>query len=549
MGATDVMETDGGNGRERAALERPKHVESDGVGVGAREVERQPTTRVEAISRRALGVLGEGESASDTVRFPPGFAWGVATAAYQYEGGLTNSTWNRWERAGRIKTGERCGDACDWWRNAEADLDRAAALGVNALRLSIEWSRLEPQPGRWDDAAFARYRQILSGLRERDIKPLVTLHHFTDPLWFADRGGFLAADAVSRFAHYTERAIEELGDLCDFWCTINEPNIYSSFGYHLGEFPPGRSGDIVGTIRVQAALARAHAAAYRVIHAAQPHARVGWAHHYNLFDPFNPDSPLDRIPAVALDRAFNDFFPHALQRGKARFPFSLLAGDLSEVKGTYDYVGINVYARDYVIFSLAHWAQLFGRRYVAPGAPRGDRGVSSAYGEAYPTGVLRVARRASALGKPVYVTENGVADATDRLRPWLIAEAARAMGKALREGIDLRGYFHWSLVDNFEWSEGWGQHFGLYALDPHTQRRTPRRSAALFRDIVRANALTPEMVERFAPEAAHALAAVEHVIEHVVEEPPGPMLSRTAESTLASESAPVEEWADESLPA
>lgn len=536
--------------------EHPGHVEVDGVGVGAREVRRQPESRVEAIPRRALGALGKGEWAPTTVRFPPGFTWGVATAGYQYEGGLTNSTWHRWERQGRIKTGDTCGDACDWWRNAEADLDRAAALGVNALRLSIEWSRLEPSPGVWDSAAVARYRQILTGLRERGIEPLVTLHHFADPLWFADRGGFLARDAVTRFARYAERAVGELGDLCDFWCTINEPNIYSSFGYHLGEFPPGRSGDIAGAIRAQAALARAHAAAYRVIHQAQPQARVGWAHHFNIFDPFNPQSPLDRFPAAALDRVFNDFFPHALQHGRAPFPFSLLAGDLSEVAGAYDYVGINVYARDYVIFSLAHWAQLFGRRYVAPGAPRGDQGVSSAYGEAYPNGVLRVARRASALGKPIYVTENGVADATDRLRPWLIAEATRAMGKALREGIDVRGYFHWSLVDNFEWSEGWGQHFGLYALDPETQRRTPRRSAALYREIVRANALTPEMVDRFAPEASRALAAVEHVTDQVIEEAPEtPKATATdslhtpAEREAEQEAEQEADWAEEPLPA
>lgn len=534
-----------------------KHVETDGVEVGAREASRHPKTRVEAIVRRALGPLRKGAWSAETVRFPAGFLWGVATAGYQYEGGLANCTWDRWEREGHIKTGDTCGDACDWWRNAEADLDRAAALGVNALRLSVEWSRLEPAPGVWDGAAFARYREILRGLRDRGIEPLVTLHHFADPLWFADQGGFLAKDAVERFSRYAERVVGELGDLCDFWCTINEPNIYSSFGYHLGEFPPGRSGDIAGAIRAQAALARAHAAAYRVIHQAQPGARVGWAHHYNIFDPFNPRSPLDRLPAAALDRVFNDFFPHALYRGRARFPFSLLAGDLSEVRDTYDYVGINVYARDYVIFSLSHWAQLFGKRYVAPGAPRGDQGMSSAYGEAYPNGVLRVARRASALGKPIYVTENGVADATDRLRPWLIIEAARAMGKALSEGIDLRGYFHWSLVDNFEWSEGWGQHYGLYALDPITQRRTPRRSAALYREVVHANALTPDMVERFAPESTRALAAVEHVVDQVIEEPPATAPETPAPDAPAA--APMREamreavseggWPGESLPA
>ena len=176
----------------------------DGMGVGARELERRPSMRVETVTSPTSPVL---PAPDETVRFPAGFTWGVATAAYQYEGGLTNSTWDRWERQGHIKSGDVCGDACDWWRNAEADLDRAANLGVNALRLSIEWSRLEPRPGVWDASAFKRYREILTELRARGIEPMVTLHHFTDPLWFADRGGFLARDAVKWFTRYAERAI------------------------------------------------------------------------------------------------------------------------------------------------------------------------------------------------------------------------------------------------------------------------------------------------------------------------------------------------------
>jgi beta-glucosidase len=441
---------------------------------------------------------------NDRLAFPAGFLWGVATSSHQYEGGNTNNQWHAWERAGHIKSGEASGHACDWWDaasgQAEADFDRAAAMGVNALRLSLEWSRIEPRAGEWDGAALDRYRKLLAGLRARGLAPMVTLHHFTHPIWFAERGGFLAPDAVPLFTRYVSRAVEALRDLCDCWCTINEPNVYSVRGYQLGGWPPGRVGDISGAVRAQATMARAHAAAYREIHRLQPTARVGWAQHFNTFDPANPRSPLDRLVAGVQDAGFNDFFPRAVLTGRAAFPFGLFAGDLTEVKGTCDWVGINVYARDLVAFDLRAPTTLFGRRFAAPGAPQGDKGVDSLFGGIYPAGIARVARRVSAFGKPIYVTENGVADASDRLRPWLIAHAVRAMHDAIAEGIDLRGYFHWSLVDNFEWDEGWGMRFGLYALDEKTQQRAPRPSAALYGSIARANTLTPEMLPEHAPE-------------------------------------------------
>lgn len=434
------------------------------------------------------------------LRFPEGFRWGVATSSHQFEGGNTNNQWYAWERAGRIKSGDTADVACDWWNSAERDFDLAQELGLNALRLSLEWARVEPRPGVWDTDAIARYRDMLLALRERGIEPMVTLHHFTHPLWFEQRGGFLAPDAVERFARYAAFAVEELGDLCDFWCTINEPNVYAVFGYQLGDFPPGRKGDVIGTVRAQATMARAHAAAYAAIHRAQPQARVGWAHHFNLFDPARVASRVDRLVTGLQDAAFNDFFPRAVETGRAVPPFSLLAGDLRGVRGTCDFVGINVYYRDVVSLDPRKAAELFGRRFAPAGAPRSDQGISTLYGEVYPQGIARVARRVSTLGKPIYVTENGVADMNDRLRPWLIATAARAMHSAIASGIDLRGYYHWSLVDNFEWAEGWTLRFGLAALDLTTQARSPRPSARLYAAIARANALTPAMLAEFAPD-------------------------------------------------
>lgn len=433
--------------------------------------------------------------------FPAGFLWGVATSSHQFEGDNTNNQWHAWEEQGRVRNGDRSGLACDWWNHAERDFDLAHALGLNALRLSIEWSRIEPLPGKWNDGALARYRAMLTGLRQRGITPMVTLHHFTNPLWFEARGAFLARDAVDRFAKYAAFVADGLGDLCDLWCTINEPNVYSAFGYYFGIFPPGKIGGLVDVMRVRGTLARAHAAAYHAIHDHAPHAQVGWAHHFNLFDPARPQNPFDRRIAQLQDTAFNDFFLPALQYGTVAWPYRLITGDLADVRGTADFVGINVYYRDMVEFDLAHVGELFGRRFVTPGAQRGDNAAELMVGETYPAGIKRVAERLSVLGIPIYVTENGVSDAHDRVRPWLVAQAAATIHATLREGLDVRGYFHWSLVDNFEWSYGWWSHFGLFALDRVTQMRTARKSARLYSAIAQQNALTPALVAAYVPDA------------------------------------------------
>jgi len=433
---------------------------------------------------------------SETLTFPQGFRWGVATASYQYEGDCENSQWRAWEKAGGIANGDIAGIACDWWRHAERDFDLAQQLGLNALRLSVEWSRLEPRPGEWDAAAFARYREMLQGLRARGIEPMVTLHHFSNPLWFEEMGAFLAPSALDLFTRFVARVVEELGDLCDLWCTINEPNVYTVVGYLLGIWPPGHKGDALNAFRVQATLARAHAAAYRAIHQRQPTARVGWAQNFNILDPAT-NSPLDRLVAGIQDAAYNDFFPRAVLTGRAVFPLNFLAGNLSDVHGTCDFLGINLYYRERVAFGLRYAGQLFGRRFVPEDAPRGDRGLNDFFGEVYPDGILRIAERLGVFGKPIYITEHGVADRTDRILPWVIEQGVRNVHKAIQQGLDIRGYYHWSLVDNFEWAEGWHSRFGLAALDLATQERTLRPSGQFYSAIATANALTSDMVRQF----------------------------------------------------
>lgn len=424
-------------------------------------------------------------SAKSNHHFPDGFLWGVATSSYQVEGGNLNNQWCAWEQKGRIKSGDRVGLACDWWRNAEQDFDRAQELGVNALRLSLEWSRIEPTEGRWDPAALERYRAMLEALRDRGMRPFVTLHHFTNPLWFENRGAFLAKDSVPLFDRYTRYVIENLGDLCSDWTTFNEPNVYASLGYFLGEFPPGRRGHFIQAARVTRNLCLAHAAAYRTLHSMQTGANVGWAQHFVVFKPRRRKSGIDRWLAKFVDRRFNDNFAEGILEGRAPFPLNKFGDHLEEVKGTFDYIGINYYSRLRAGLALDSPRTFFFQLTVPPHKPQGDSGVEIPYGEAYPKGLRRAASRFAAYNKPIFILENGVPDRDDRIRPWLMKRAVKQMRKLLADGVDLRGYFHWSLTDNFEWNEGWHLRFGLFEIDPRTQSRKPRPSAELYAEIIR----------------------------------------------------------------
>ena len=434
-----------------------------------------------------------GLKANSRLQFPENFLWGVSTASHQVEGGNDNQ-WSVWEKQGRIKSGDCCGQACDWWNNAEADFDLASELGLNALRFSVEWSRIEPEENRFDSQALLRYRRMLEALLQRGIQPIICLHHFTHPRWFEHKGAFLSPDAPERFERFTRMVVDTLGDLCSCWVTLNEPNVYAAMGYVLGEFPPGRKGEITTALRVVSAQGRAHLLAYHAIHELQHHAQVGWAHHYVVFQPVQ--ARLDHWVAGLLNRIFNESFLELIEHGRFTFPFSMLDGTTSELKGACDFVGLNVYSRFHVAFDLKHVSQLFGRVFVPPDVPQGDAGVDKPYGEAYPGAIRNAVTRAARLRKPIYILENGVPDEQDRVRPWLIVNALREVHELIEEGHDVRGYFHWTLVDNFEWSEGWKLRFGLFALDPVTQRRTMRPSGLLFREIVHQNGLSPEILEK-----------------------------------------------------
>ncbi len=433
-----------------------------------------------------------------TYHFPPDFRWGVATAAHQVEGNNTNNQWWAWEQEpGRIKQGHRSELACNWWENAEADFDLAARLGLNALRLSIEWSRVEPQRGYLDPAALERYAELLQALRVRGIEPLVTLQHFSNPLWLEEMGGWENIETPRLFARYVEHTVKALGEYADFWCTINEPNVYTYMGYVAGEFPPGKQDLKIARIVLRNQL-QAHALAYRAIHRLQPQARVGLAHNFRHFDPQNPRRPLDRLAAWVQDLAFNRTTLDTLRTGWWTLPLGF--GPTLGLRRTLDWIGVNYYTRDLVAFDPGARDTAFGRASHADDAELLDGG----YGELYPAGLFRALQRLRKFDLPIYVTENGIPDADDDQRPRALLLHLHQMWKAIQFNYPVHGYYHWTLTDNFEWAEGWTLRFGLIELDPETQARSPRPSADLYAAIAQSNAITPELLDAYAPKT-HAI--------------------------------------------
>ncbi len=430
-----------------------------------------------------------------TFTFPAGFLWGSATASHQVEGNNFNNDWWAWEQQeGRIHNGEKSGLACDWWNGKRwrEDFDRAREGWQNAHRLSIEWSRVQPEPDRWDEAALDRYREMLIGLKERDMQPMVTLFHFSSPIWLAEAGGWENPETVPLFSAYTRRVVQALKAHCDTWITINEPNVYATGGWLGGHFPPGKN-DVKLTLTVLINLLRAHAAAYQVIHEEQSDAKVGIAHHWRGFVPANKN-PLTGFVRKLYDQAFNESFAQTLVTGK--FDAKLEKADIPEAKGTQDFIGLNYYTRDLIKFNPRSKAELYAELSFPKNADLSETGFIAND----PEGFKACIKWGRQFGLPIYITENGVEDSRDDFRRKYLLEHLMAMWRMINQNAPIKGYFHWSLVDNFEWERGWSQRFGLWGLDPQTQLRQRRPSVDLYSEICRTNSITSEAVEKFAPE-------------------------------------------------
>lgn len=365
--------------------------------------------------------------------FPRGFLWGSATSAYQVEGGNKNSDWEHWRvRAGR---------ACDHYNRFEEDFEIAKSLNQNAHRFSIEWARIEPEKGKFEEKEVEHYREVLGALRRRKIKPLVTLHHFTNPLWLAQRGGWENPDTVGHFESYVRFIVTQLSDLCDFWLTINEPAVHIQKGYWEGGGPPGERS-LIKSYRVARNMLRGHREAYRIIHRIQPQAQVSMAY---VLGYLRSPVPVGFDPIRILEQFF-----------------------ISQAK-VQDFVGVNYY-------------RAVGR---VNDLPKSDMGWAI-YPQGLYANLMDVKKR---FNLPIYITENGIADADDDQRANYITDHLVAVKRALEEGADIRGYFYWSLLDNFEWEDGYDPRFGLVEVDYQTMKRTVRPSARVYARIAKANSL------------------------------------------------------------
>jgi beta-glucosidase len=352
---------------------------------------------------------------------------------------------------------------------------------------------VQPAPDRWDEYALDRYIEIMRGMHERNMTPLITLHHFTDPLWLTELGGWQNEKVVEYFAAYAGRVVEALREYVNLWVTLNEPNGLALQGYFMGIWPP-EVKDLGATLQVLTNQVRAHAAAYHAIHRVQPQARVGIALYYRSLVPARPWLPLDRWATAVASSVFNDFFLRALSSGDLRL--LTWRRRVPEAKNTQDYIGLDYYTRDYVAFDLRKPAELFMRRFYREDAELSDTGFSANE----PEGLFEVLRHLLRYKLPIIVTENGVEDADDHLRPRFLIQHLHQLWRAVNFNYPVEGYFHWSLVDNFEWERGWTQRFGLWELDEETQARRKRPSADLYTEICRENGLSSEMVARYAPE-------------------------------------------------
>jgi len=440
-----------------------------------------------------------------TFHFPRGFLWGTATASHQVEGNNTNNQWWKWEQDGH--TNGKSGLACDWWGGRwREDFDRAAESGQNAHRFSVEWSRIQPEPDRWDEDALERYRTMLRGLKERGMTPLVTLHHFSDPLWLYEQCGWEHEDIVQLFEKYVRKTVDALKEYVTTWCTINEPNVYALSGYVTGDFPiceDSHKGANTA-MKVMANMLRGHAAAYRAIHEIQPEARVGYAHHYRPMIPKRAWSPLDRLMRNIRYNGLNMAFPTGISTGVMKTPVGNF--QVPEAKGTQDYFGLNYYSVDTVSFDIRNSKELFTASGYPEDADMSDTGFIANIPEGLFQSIKWVTKTYPNL--PILITENGVEDYDDHIRPRYLAQHIHQVWRAVNFNWPVKGYFHWTLTDNFEWERGWTQRFGLWALNVETQKRTKRPSADLYAEICKENGLSSEMVEKYCPEVKDKLFPV-----------------------------------------
>lgn len=426
----------------------------------------------------------------NTFELKNGMLLGTASAATQIEGGGLDHSWMDWFRKGHIADGAspaRANDHINRWREDDALM---RDMGMQIARIGVEWARVEPQDGVFDEAAIAHYVAEVDLLLSYGIKPLVTLHHFTNPMWFENIGAFEKTGNIPYFLRFVEKMVRAFGPRVTEYITINEPNVYATNGYFFGSWPPGEKS-MARALHVMGVLAAAHIEVYRRIHALQAEmgiagTRVSYANHMRVFAPQNPWNPLHRLFAWATERFFQGALSKAMGVGRFTFPIRNLSG---ERRGLYcDFIALNYYTRS----TVANLGD--GTRESSP--------VNDLGWEIYPHGIVECARKLYKIHPlPIYVTENGTCDNTDSFRCRYLFEHLRALCES---DLPVERYYHWCFIDNFEWAEGETPRFGLVHIDYETQVRTVKQSGRFFSDIIGQRGVTEAMFDTYvAPQQYH----------------------------------------------
>jgi len=425
---------------------------------------------------------------TQNIHFPNSFAWGTATAAHQVEGNNTNNNWYDWEHQldennqPRIHNGDKSILAADHWNRYPDDIKLMKDLGVNHYRFSIEWSKIEPQNGDYNVESIQHYRDLCDSLIKNNITPVVTLHHFTHPTWFEKLGAFEKKENIDHFIEYSEYAFNNLKDLVPIWCTINEPSVFVSQGYFNGIFPPGKKDPVLAATVLENLLF-AHTKTYKHLKSLNggDNAQIGLVKNIFQFDPLRRWHILD----WAFSKVLNNVFTHStldyFKKGYSTFSLPGMVKkhmENNDAVGAMDFIGLNYYSRMHVK-GQANLTEPFVFEKRAK-----DIQTDMDYA-LYPEGFYEALHTINTLKKPIYVTENGVADQGNNIREIFIKRYLYALHKGLQDGLDIRGYFYWTLMDNFEWAEGYKMKFGLYKVDFETQERTLRESSNLFAKMVK----------------------------------------------------------------
>jgi beta-glucosidase len=415
-----------------------------------------------------------------TKYFPKGFLWGASTSAHQVEGNNYNNDWWAAETKGKLK--HKSGRSSDHYHLYEQDFDLAAKMNHNAHRMSIEWSRIEPKKGEWNYPEVEHYRKVFESLRQRKIKIMVTLHHFTLPKWFADRGGFEKTRNIRYFIRFTKFMVEQYADLVDMWVTFNEPGVYIWGGYDEGVWPPFKRKKWKIALKVYINLILAHRKAYKIIHKADKslsdgQTQVGIAQNTISFSAYKKHGLFEQLAVWFLDKITNHGF----------YIFSS--------RRTHDFIGINYY------FRVRLKRKPGTLKIIYDDISKQGREISDMGFEIYAHGLFDVLMDFRDYNKPIYITENGVSAENDDKRQRFIVSHLNEVYHAIKGGADVRGYFFWSLLDNFEWHWGIAQKFGLVDVNYKTLKRTIKPSGKIYAEIIKENGLEHKMFKLLGHEA------------------------------------------------